>query len=57
MQFALFAESIDVNPKITYTRRVPNKIAKILHKAIRPKLNLEKDYDPNTGDYLKQPDW
>ena len=57
VNFAMFPDQLDTMPHINFSRRVPNKIAKALHKAIRPKLNLEKDYDPSTGEFLKQPDY
>ena len=34
-----------------------SRTTKKLHKQIRRKLDLKKDYDPNTGKYLEEPDY
>ena len=52
----MHAPKIDRIPRISFERRKPNKLAILLHKQIRPKLNLERDYDPKTKEYLPQPD-
>ena len=55
-RFAKFPKHINKLARITYTRKEINKIARDLHRAMRKKLNLEQDYDPNTGEFLEQPE-
>ena len=52
----MHAQKIDSLPRISFDRRKTNKLAKLLHKKIRPMLNLERDYDPKTRKFLQQPD-
>ena len=53
VQFAVFPNLVVMMPRVVFTRRVPNKIAKAMHKVIRKKLELEKDIDEKTGEYLE----
>ena len=53
VQFAVFPNLINMMPRVVYTRRKENKIAKAMHKVIRKKLELEKDFDEKTGEYLE----
>ena len=42
----MHAQKFDKIPRISIDRRKTNKVAIMLHKKIRPMLNLERDYDP-----------
>ena len=56
-KFAVYPENMDRIPKVSFERRVVNAIARAMHKVIRKKLELEGDIDPETGQYLEQPDY
>ena len=56
IQINMFPSSIDVPPKIAFTRKETNKLALALHNKIRPRLHLAEDYDEETGIYWQAPE-
>ena len=55
IQIHMFPQSIDVPPKVAFTRKETNKIALALHNKIRPRLHLQEDFDENSGIYYQDP--
>ena len=49
----MFPASIDVPPKVAFTRKETNKLALALHNKIRPRLQMQEDLDEATGLYYQ----
>ena len=52
----MFPASVDVPPKVAFTRKETNQLALALHNKIRPRLHLVEDYDEATGIYYQAPE-